>query len=127
VRLWDPTTGGSLGAFYITGAGQPLTSFADLDLAPTPAPPAPTEPAALIRLATAGSDHQIRLWDVHNGQHLAAFAGHQMDVNAVTFSPDGRLLASAGADRTARVWDVATGRALHVLHGHDGEVTAVAF
>jgi WD40 repeat protein/serine/threonine protein kinase len=57
-------------------------------------------------------------------QHLT---GHQGDVFAVAFSPDGRLVATAGRDGTARIWNAETGLPLHVLRGHTSEVTSVAF
>jgi len=49
-------------------------------------------------------------------------------VNAVAFSPDGRLLASGGDDHKVRLWNPTTGQPIgHPLTGHTGWVLSVAF
>lgn len=90
-------------------------------------------------LASAGMDQLIKLWNLDTGREQLTLAGHTNPVNAVTFSPDGRLVASGGGipgdlnfgvqgqDYTVRVWDAARGRALHVLSGHTQPVYAAAF
>ena len=50
------------------------------------------------------------------------FQGHSNDVNAVVFSPDGKLVACASRDCTA-----ATGRSCRVFQGHSHNVNAVVF
>ena len=52
---------------------------------------------------------------------------HDAAVNAIAFSPDGKLLASAGDDFVVRIWDLANGREVRALTGHGKEVFAVAF
>jgi WD40 repeat protein len=79
------------------------------------------------RLASAGEDRTVRLWDAATGQELLVFTGHRGPIRRVAFSPDGRRLAAAGEDATVRVWDEATGRALFTLTGHAGWVRGIGF
>lgn len=55
------------------------------------------------RLATAGVDKTINLWNPE-GALLTSLEGHTATVNNVKFSPNGDLMASAGNDGTIRVW-----------------------
>ncbi|MGI5232262.1 WD40 repeat domain-containing serine/threonine protein kinase [Actinoallomurus sp. CA-142502] len=79
------------------------------------------------RLACAGSDTTVRLWDVARRVELAQLPGHTAPIEGVRFSPDGRLLATAGDDRTVRLWDLSSDRQLAVLSGHRSEVWSVDF
>src|SRR5262249_3557444 len=78
------------------------------------------------RLATAGYDQQIRIWDTRTGALLQPLLGHEGEVWALAYRPEGRLLVSAGEDHTLRVWDVDGRRLVRILKGHAGSVRAVA-
>jgi len=79
------------------------------------------------RLASAGTDRSVRLWDPRSGEALSVLSGHEGSIFSVAFSPDSQRLASAGDDGTVRLWDPRSGAALSVLSGHDGAVRSVAF
>jgi len=53
--------------------------------------------------------------------------GHSDDVNAVVFSPDGKLVLSGSNDNTLKLWDVSSGRELRTFKGHSDNVNAVVF
>jgi WD40 repeat protein len=61
---------------------------------------------------------------VATGRELRTLA-HPEGVDAVAFSPDGRLALTLSGDGTVKLWEVATGRELRTLAGHS--VTSVAF
>jgi len=48
-------------------------------------------------------------------------------VEAVAFSPDGKVLALASREGTVQLWDVADGKLLDMLKGHSSGVESVAF
>jgi WD40 repeat protein len=49
---------------------------------------------------------QIRFWDVVTGAQIGRLEGHEADVSALAFSPDGSRLVSTLGDSTVLVWDV---------------------
>jgi WD40 repeat protein len=53
--------------------------------------------------------------------------GHSAQVNAVAFSPDGKILASGGDDGIVKLWDLASGREFPALVGHTGRVETIAY
>src|SRR5206468_5739452 len=78
-------------------------------------------------LASAGSDHSVKLWNPQSVELVRALNGHTGRVNKVAFSPDGTVLASASSDQSVRLWNPVSGELLHVLTGHSESVDALAF
>jgi WD40 repeat protein len=77
------------------------------------------------RVATAGYDREIVLWDAVTGEPIRKFSGHNGAIFDLAFSPDGVVLASACADETVKIWHVETARRLDTLSQPEGEVLAV--
>jgi WD40 repeat protein/uncharacterized caspase-like protein len=73
----------------------------------------------------ASAEKTISLWEVSSGRELRRLGGHEPDVTALTFAPDGRTLVSAGYDWAVKVWEVASGTLLKTLNNRqsDSEVT----
>ncbi len=76
------------------------------------------------RLATAGQDGSVRLWDAETGRQERTLSAHVGAVRSVAFGIDGRLV-TAGEDQSVRVWDADTGRLLLELPGA-GHLAAVS-
>lgn len=64
----------------------------------------------------ASSAEEVLLWDLQTGSIVRTISSGQAleEVQAVAFSPDGRLLAS-GDMRAVRLWEVATGAPVRVF------------
>lgn len=56
------------------------------------------------RLATAGQDRTIRIWDTSNGTDLMTLRGHRNLIQRLAFSADGKTLASTSDDGTVKLW-----------------------
>ncbi|KAK5130305.1 hypothetical protein LTR08_002229 [Meristemomyces frigidus] len=85
------------------------------------------EPHGKGRLATAGGDHNVRIWQVDaNGEerkvtYLSTLKKHTQAVNVVRWCPRGELLATAGDDGNVLLWVPSENSALSMSFGEDGQ------
>ena len=78
------------------------------------------------RIASAGGDGKVHVWDSATAGRLMILEGHGEGVRRLALSGDGRTLASGSDDGTVRLWDAATGGPGPVLAA-DAEVLALAY
>jgi WD40 repeat protein len=93
VKVWDARTGTAvleLNYLFNRGASQPFSLGG-------------------TRLATAGLDNMVRLWDARSGK-LQRELKHTSPVLRVVLSPDGARVATVCGDGMVRVWDANTGK-----------------
>lgn len=79
------------------------------------------------RLATAGADRSIRVYDFDTQQEQLLIEDHADWVMDVAWSPDGTKLASASRDKTSKVFDAKSGDSLVTFNGHGQPVYGVGF
>jgi WD40 repeat protein len=91
VRLYDVATGQHTGSLEV----RPAKVFALAYV---------TDAA----LATAGSDDQIRIWDIAAARPAMQLVGHTGTVTSLAVGKDGTTLVSGSYDTTIRVWHLTT-------------------
>ena len=90
VHIWDAASGAEVQVIPQT-AGEDVTT---LSFSPDGR-----------RLASAGFDAKVKIWDTETGQELLTLSGHKSWIWKMHFSPDGKRILSCGRDRTVRIWD----------------------
>lgn len=77
------------------------------------------------RLATAGGDRMLKVWDPATGTETARMEAHASQVLSVAFHPDDSQLVTGGADRQLKVWDVKTRENVIALPGKTSAFNAL--
>jgi WD40 repeat protein len=111
--FWDPATGKLLGVCRSTD-GVPMWNTR-LAFSPDSK-----------RLAVIAG-RVVHVVDVSTRTMLHILHGHEANVTALAFSPDGTKLLTGSEDKTAALWDVESGRLVTVYRGSKGAVNLVAY
>ncbi len=86
------------------------------------------------RIASAGGDGVVRVWDADSGQTFLIYHEHPWlfekvnwppKIYTIAWSPEGLRLASAGDGRKVYVWNATTGQTITVYEGHSGVLSNV--
>ncbi|XP_034075452.1 coronin-7-like isoform X1 [Gymnodraco acuticeps] len=62
-------------------------------------------PLASGLLASSSYDLSVRLWNLESGEQVKLLTGHQDQIFAMAWSPDGKLLATVCKDGKVRIYD----------------------
>jgi WD40 repeat protein len=76
-------------------------------------------------LASGGSDHTVRVWNLASGKCMYTLQGHEGSVNSIDWSSDGARIVSGSSDRTVRLWDTLARRCVRVYE-HESAVVALS-
>jgi WD40 repeat protein len=84
---------------------------------------------ALLRIGGGKAIEEVGV-DVHalagERRLLHVLKGHNAEVYAVAFTPDGQRVVTGSFDQTAKLWSVASGREIAPLTGHRDKIFALA-
>ncbi|NDJ54231.1 MAG: WD40 repeat domain-containing protein [Chloroflexi bacterium] len=120
-------------AARITAEGQVTIESAGLDrvLRHLPGAASPVIKLAWLNdsaLIGLGEDGELLRWDVNSGRIDGRLIAYWHDnVDALAFSPDGRMLASGGRDGTITLWDLETRSPQQRFYGHSDDVNTLDF
>jgi WD40 repeat protein len=79
------------------------------------------------RLAVAGRNGLIRIWNTTSGAQERDIATDGRRIRALAFSPDGRWLAAAGTSPSVRILDSTTGEVIMTLSTRPAKNFALLF
>ncbi|CAF1186176.1 unnamed protein product [Adineta ricciae] len=81
-------------------------------------------PTAENLILSAGSDHQVILWNVERAEPIQIYRCHPDSIQSVTWNRNGSLFATTCKDKRIRVIEARTGRIVANNIGHQGPKTS---
>ena len=82
---------------------------------------------------TASLDRASKVWETQTGKEMFTLTGHNGNVGAAVYSPDGQRIVTAGADGIVQIYttdmdallEIATGRVTRQLTAEEKEMYGV--
>ncbi|MEU1204875.1 TIR domain-containing protein [Nocardia sp. NPDC005825] len=106
IQLLDAVTGRTTGPTFTANNKSPVNCLA--------------YSADGLRLASAGNDGTVQIWDALNGSHIAGpFQTGHTAVMSVAFGPDGRHLAAGVFPDAIQIWNIGAGQQLRTIRSTD--------
>lgn len=115
IIIWDPETGKQLGK-SLTGHKKWINGLSWEPYHQNP---------DCRRIASAGTDGDVRVWDTVLGQCYFAIGGHTGSVTSVKWGGNG-LIFSSSKDRTVKAWKASDGTLCKTFSGHAHWVNSLA-
>src|SRR6185503_3442554 len=81
-------------------------------------------------VASADDAGIVRVWDVSTGKEILSIRTHHEYIEAMAYSPDGKLLASGGfekGEKSFQLWDAKTGREIRSTSVTRGFIKCLRF
>jgi WD40 repeat protein len=78
------------------------------------------------KIASGGSDNEVRVWNATTGASLFTFTAHTGLVTSVAWNSNNTVIASGSSDGTIRLWDTQTGQAAGLIQV-GGKVRSLAW
>jgi len=79
------------------------------------------------KLASAGADCQVCIWQALTGKTIFTYQKHTGSVHALAWSPDSKHVASASNDHTVQIWQADSGKSFSTYQEHKRWVHALAW
>ena len=117
VMLWDAIEGVPVGPLQLGRDGYNMVLFAAFC----------GDGRHVAVSEASGNPVEVTLLDSETGKVRNRLTGHKTGVQALAFSPDGRILATAGQDRCIKIWDWAGANLRATLDDGVGIVKSIAF